>query len=153
MRITKYRTELDQDFHCVLVKEKSCNYYADQLHTPDAIVNMLNDLFRLEYQSEEFLYMVAFNKKMRPLGVFEVSHGTVDCSLCTPREIFIKAMLCGACSIVIAHNHPSMDTSPSGEDIDVYKRLKESGNIIGIPLIDSLIVGKGFYSFHESWES
>ena len=65
-------------------------------------------------------------------------------------EIFIKALLCGASGIVIAHNHPSGDTTPSKEDIESYNRLKEAGKLIGINVLDSVIVGDSYYSFMEN---
>lgn len=56
----------------------------------------------------------------------------------------------GASGIVIAHNHPSGDTTPSKEDIESYNRLKEAGKLIGINVLDSVIVGDSYYSFHEN---
>ena len=106
--------------------------------------------FRLNKQSEEYVYMIALNTKCRPLGIFEVSHGAVNSSICNPREIFIKALLCGASGIILAHNHPSGDPTPSKEDERVYKRIKDAGNIIGIELLDNIIVGNGYFSFREN---
>lgn len=95
MRLTTYKTELNQELHNVLIKENSCNYPCDNLNNPDKIVNMLNTVYRLNRQAEEHLYMLALNTKNKILGVFEVSHGTVNCSICNPRDIFIKALLFG----------------------------------------------------------
>lgn len=147
MRITTYRTELDENKHNVLVKENSCNYPVNVLNNPQAAAEMLNDVFRLNKQAEEHLYMIALNTKGKPLGVFEISHGTVNSALCTPREIFIRSLLCGASGIILAHNHPSGDVTPSKEDIATHKRIKETGQLVGIELLDSIIVGDGYYSF------
>lgn len=147
MRITTYRTELDENKHNVLVKENSCNYPVNVLNNPQAAAEMLNDVFRLNKQAEEHLYMIALNTKGKPLGVFEISHGTVNSALCTPREIFIRSLLCGASGIILAHNHPSGDITPSKEDIATHKRIKETGQLVGIELLDSIIVGDGYYSF------
>ena len=147
MRITTDRTELDENKHNVLVKENSCNYPVNVLNNPQAAAEMLNDVFRLNKQAEEHLYMIALNTKGKPLGVFEISHGTVNSALCNPREIFIRSLLCGASGIILAHNHPSGDITPSKEDMTMHRRTKEAGQLIGIELLDSIIVGDGYYSF------
>ena len=151
MRITTYKTELNGDNLNVLVKEKSCNCTGvETLHTPSLIAEMFNVVFRLNKQTEEYLYMIALDSKQKPLGVFEISHGMVNMTICNPREIFIKALLCGSSGIVITHNHPSGDTTPSKEDIESYNRLKEAGKLIGINVLDSVIVGDSYYSFMEN---
>lgn len=152
MRITKYRTELDENKHNVLVKEKAFNYQCNNLSSPESIVELLNECFRLNKMAEEYLYMIALDTKCHPLGVFEVSHGTVNSSLVSPREIFIRAILCGATYIILSHNHPSGVVTPSKEDREVYKRIKESGKLIGIELLDNIIIGDGYYSFLEHKE-
>lgn len=149
MRITKYRTELDKNKHNVLVKEKAFNYQCDSLDNPKSIVKMLNECFHLNKMAEEYLYMIALDTKCHPLGIFEISHGTVNSSLVTPREIFIRAILCGAVQIILVHNHPSGEVNPSKEDYNVYNRIKECGDILNISLADNIIVGNGYYSFLE----
>lgn len=149
MRITLYNTELDENRHNVLVKEKAVNYSAESLNSPEAVTDMLNTVFRLNKQAEEHVYMIALNTKSKPLGVFKISHGAVDQSICSPREIFIRALLCGASGIILAHNHPSGDVTPSKEDMMVYKRIKEAGGLIGVNLLDNIIVGDYYFSFTE----
>lgn len=151
MRITTYKTELNADNLNILVKEKSCNCTGvETLNNPSLIAEMFNVVFHLNKQTEEYLHMLALTTKGKPLGVFEISHGIVDGTFCNPREIFIKALLCGASGIVIIHNHPSEDTTPSKQDIESYNRLKEAGKLIGINVFDSIIVGESYYSFHEN---
>ena len=150
MRITTYRTEISEDQHNILVKENSCNYPVEFLSSPQAISEMLNTVFRLNKQAEEYVYMIALNTKCKPLGVFEISHGAVSQSICNPREIFIKALLCGAAGIILAHNHPSGDVTPSKDDATVYQRIKEAGKIIGVDLLDNLVIGNGYFSFKEN---
>ena len=150
MRITTYRTELNEDKHNILVKESSHNYTAiENLSSPQKITDMMNSVFRLNKLPEEHLYMLALNTKNKVLGVFEISHGIVNASFCNPREIFIRALLCGASNIVLVHNHPSGDNTPSKEDIHTSKRIAECGKLMGIGLIDSIIVGDDYYSFKE----
>lgn len=152
MRITKYRTELNENKHNVLVKEKAFNYQCNNLSSPESIAELLNECFHLNKMAEEYLYMIALDTKYHPLGVFEVSHGTVNLSLVSPREVFIRAILCGATYIILSHNHPSGVVTPSKEDREVYKRIKESGKLIGIELLDNIIIGDGYYSFLEHEE-
>lgn len=97
--------------------------------------------------------MICFNVRMKPLGIFKISQGTVNSSLCSPREIFLKSLLSNATAITIIHNHPSQDVTPSQEDIIVYEKLKDAGNFIGIHFLDSIIVGNGYYSFYENYEN
>lgn len=149
MQIKTYRTELDENQHNVLVKENCYSYPIEFLKDPKAVTDMLNAVFNLKNLAEEYVYMIAFNTKNRPLGVFEVSHGTVNQSVCNPRELFIRALLCGAACIILAHNHPSGDTVPSKMDIKNHKRIKEAGQLMGIQLLDSIIVGDGYFSFTE----
>ena len=152
MRITTYKTELNQDNLNVLVKEKSCNCTGvETLNTPSLIAEMFNVVFRLNKQTEEYLYMIALDNKGKPLGVFEISHGMVNMTICNPREIFIKALLCGSSGIVITHNHPSGDPTPSREDLKSTERVKNAGKIIGIRLLDHIIIGDNTYcSLNES---
>ncbi len=149
MQIKTYRTELDENQHNVLVKENCYNCSIESLEDPETVTKMLNVVFNLRNRAEEYVYMVALNTKNKPLGVFEVSHGTVNQSVCSPRELFIKALLCGAANIILAHNHPSGDTAPSKTDVENYRIVKEAGQLMGIKLLDSIIVGDGYFSFME----
>lgn len=148
MRITKYRTELDCSGLNILVKEASMNYnYIKILNTPEKIFQMFCEVYALNRQAEEYLYMLAFNTKCKLLGVFEISHGTGDKAIINPREIFIRLLLVGANSFVLVHNHPSDDCTPSKEDLDCTNRIKECGKMIGIELLDHIIIGDSYFSF------
>ena len=84
-------------------------------------------------------------------SVFELSHGTVKMSVVSPREVFQKALLANAVAIVLLHNHPSGDPTPSKQDINVTKRLMEAGDIIGINVLDHLVIGRpGYFSLKEN---
>ncbi len=150
MRITKYRTELDADRHNVLVKESAVNYACDRLNTPDAIVQMFNNVFGLDHMAEEYMYLVAFSTAYKVLGVFEVSHGTVNLTFASPREIFIRLLLSGASCFVVCHNHPSGECKPSDNDIGLTKRLQECASLMGITFTDHIITGRDYYSFKEN---
>lgn len=84
------------------------------------------------------------NTKLDMIGVFEISHGNVNSSIVGTREVFQKALLANAVSIVVIHNHPS------GEDVEVTKRLIEAGTIVGIQLLDHIVIGRpGYTSLKE----
>ena len=148
MRINKYTTLKGKDNVPELVKEVSVNYPRyNSLGNPEDIAEMMNDIFHANKQTEEVCHIICLNQKMKVQGIFEVSRGTVNSSCLNPREIFMKALLCGAVGIIVAHNHPSGDVSPSTEDINVTKRIKQAGEIIGIGLLDHIIIGESYYSF------
>lgn len=145
MRINVYIVEKEN----LLVKERGINY-PNSLNNPEDIVEMFNHLFRLDQKAEEYVYMLALNSNNKPLGVFEVSHGTVNLSLVSPREIYQRALLVGASSIILLHNHPSGCIRPSKEDKDITKRIYASGELLNVQLLDHIIVGSGsYFSFRE----
>ena len=150
MRVNCYTTEMNNDKIPTLIKENGFNYSAESLTTPNEIAKFMNEVFHLDKKTEEYLYMISFNTKMKISEVFEISHGTVNMSLCSPREIYMRALLTGAAYIALVHNHPSGDPTPSKEDMQVYERMKKAGEIIGITLCDNIIIGdSNFVSFLE----
>ena len=79
-----------------------------------------------------------------------VSQGTVNASVVSPREIFIEALKYHAVNLIVVHNHPSGDVTPSPNDITATQAISEAGRTVGIPLLDHLIVGNNAYlSFRE----
>ncbi|MBQ3545929.1 MAG: DNA repair protein RadC [Lachnospiraceae bacterium] len=99
----------------------------------------------MRHLSTEHLMVIMLNTKYRFIGDYQLSKGTVNSSLASPREIFIKALKSEAVYIVLIHNHPSGDPTPSREDLIITKRIKDAGNIIGISLIDHIIIGDNNY--------
>lgn len=119
-------------------------------NSPDLVVKAANDFFQLNNRSEEYLYMFAMSSKSELIGAFEVSHGTVNATLVTPREVFLKALMCGAVNITLIHNHPSGDCTPSKEDVELCARVCKAGDLIGIHVLDFIINGNNeYYSFAE----
>ncbi|MEY8390655.1 JAB domain-containing protein [Lachnospiraceae bacterium] len=105
----------------------------------------------LRHEPKEKLLLAMFDAKSNLLGDAVISIGTVNHSLVSPREIFLKALEYRAVHIVLLHNHPSGDPSPSEADIQVTLRVSESGSIIGIALADHIIIGDNRYvSFREN---
>lgn len=150
MRITKYKVMLDDCRKNVLVKETSTNYQEKQLNSPNKIVDMFNHIFNASKLAEEYAWVLAMDSKTHCIGVFELSHGTVNMSLVSPREIFVRLCLIGSVSFVLVHNHPSGDITPSTEDELVTDKVHAAGLMMGIDMLDHIIVGDGcYYSFNE----
>ena len=146
--IIRYNLEIDEYRHPVMVAEQTVPYET-QMNSAEIIVKMLNDCFRMQYQAEEKVYLIALDHRMQTLGVFEVAHGQASRCRITCREIFIRAVAAGAESIVIAHNHTSGQIEPSEEDKIFCQQISEAGQLLCIPLTDFLIVGDGYCSFKE----
>ena len=150
MTINTYKTKLDDNRLNTLVKENTIKYTnGGRLTSPKSIEDMMNEVFDLKNMAEEYVYMIATDTKKNVLGIFEVSHGTVNASFLSPRELFIRAFLCGATSVFLVHNHPSGDPEPSPLDIQATRRIAEAGKLLGIALNDHIIIGNGFYSMKQ----
>ena len=116
--------------------------FARAIETSDDVVRQVKSVGIDETQ--ECLYVLYLDAKRHLLcEPMIVSRGTADKTFLHPREIFRHAIRLGAVSIIIAHNHPSGDPTPSGEDIAETKRLAETGELVGIPLDDHVVIGRG----------
>ncbi len=102
------------------------------------------------YDDREKLYVILVNSRRKIMGINLVSIGTIDGLIIHPREVFKPAILLGASAIIMVHNHPSGDAVPSESDRKNTDIIIESGNILGIPLIDHIIYSeKKYYSMYE----
>ena len=105
----------------------------------------------LRGKKKEYLLAFFLNARHQLISKEIISIGTLTCSLAHPREIFAPAIGQAAAGIILAHNHPSGDPSPSEEDIRLTKRIAQAGLILGIDLLDHLIIAEnGCYSFKTS---
>lgn len=124
------------------------NGKGDFISCPEDIVNLF--MTEMRFLDKECFKAALLNTKNRVLKVVEVSTGSLSSSVVHPRELYKFAIKCSAASIVVVHNHPSGDPSPSKEDIYLTQRLSEAGKILGIELLDHLVIGDGSYvSFKE----
>lgn len=115
--------------------------YGTHARTAQAVASILRPL--LEGETSERFVALLLNGKHRVVGFADVSRGTLTSSLVHPREVFAPALRELAAAVIVAHNHPSGDPEPSVEDIEVTRRLREAGQILGVPLLDHIIVGAG----------
>jgi DNA repair protein RadC len=101
----------------------------------------------------EHFMVVALDAKHAVIGVNTVSIGSVTLSIVHPREVFKPVILMNACAVLLAHNHPSGDPTPSQEDHALTRRLKDAGELLGIAVLDHLVLGDGrYYSFADHQE-
>ncbi len=127
------------------------------LDAPEKVHRYMQDAFERNPMQESF-WIICLNRKNHPIGRTMVTLGTATNSLVNPPEIFRIAILAGATAMIVAHNHPSGDPSPSAADIKVTRTLKECGTLMNIELLDHVVCGdpssdprgSGYYSFNES---
>ncbi|EEH99447.1 DNA repair protein RadC [Clostridium sp. 7_2_43FAA] len=122
-----------------VVKESSLLYGRRKISSPSDAVEIGRSM--LDGSDREKLLLCCLNTKNEPTNLNIVSIGSLNSSIVHPREVFKLAILGNSASIILFHNHPSGDTTPSKEDINITERIKEAGKIIGIELIDHIILG------------
>lgn len=119
-----------------------------KIKSPSDIANLFDDsVFR---EKQESVKLISLNTKNIVISIKEVFKGGLNSSIVHPREIFKEALSISAASIVLCHNHPSGDPTPSIEDINITRRIKKCGEVMGIELLDHVILGSDkFISLKE----
>lgn len=112
------------------------------LNTPRMVYEFLREKIGNEKKEH---FVVLFLDTKNNLIYDDVSIGTINVSIVHPREVFVKALLHHASHVVLAHNHPSSDPTPSGEDVETTKRLIEAGKILGISIADHIVISNHDY--------
>ena len=123
---------------------------APALSTPSAVNGIMADTRNM---AQEAFFVITLNTRNKMINRHMITLGLVDQAPVHPREVFRPAILDGATSIIVSHNHPTGDPAPSIEDKTTTKRLKDAGELIGIKLLDHVIIGRGetpFFSLRES---
>lgn len=92
-------------------------------------------------EDREIFFVVCLNTKNDVVAIHRASVGNLNSAIIHPREVFKAAILNNAASIIVSHQHPSFDPTPSREDVEVTKRLVEAGKILGIEVLDHLVIG------------
>ena len=119
-----------------------------QISSPNDVLTYFKDMEDLR---QEEIRLIMLNTKNKIIAHKTISKGTVNASIVTPREIFFPAIKMMASSIILAHNHPSADVTPSSEDKNITEIVARSGKLINIKLLDHIIIGKNkIYSFKEA---
>jgi DNA repair protein RadC len=137
------RTKADKAREYAALIETCAAYVAEAkpiCREPEAVYKVLAPLMAGELQEGFWVVLLNCKNKMISAPV-RVTLGLLNSSQVHPRETFRPAIIAGANAVVLAHNHPSGDPTPSAEDITITKRLVESGRILGIQVIDHIIIG------------
>ena len=142
--ITQYTTMLDENRVTKIVKERSVEYgHGAIVDSPESAANVFEVVFKMSQRPQELFCMIALGGAREVKGVFEITRGTVNSSMVHPREVFAPAMLAGAASIIIGHNHPSGHLRLSPQDKEVSSAIKKAGEIVGITLDDHIVCANG----------
>ncbi|GFE57402.1 DNA repair protein RadC [Geobacter sp. AOG1] len=142
------------------IKFKQIKAVYETLTVKDEITNYLQPLNRftspeqvyatfsfLRNETKEYFFALHLDGKNRIVCIDTVSVGSLNQSIVHPRETFKTALLSSAAAIILIHNHPTGDPTPSREDIEITKRLKEAGDLLGIKILDHIIIGDKYLSF------
>ena len=135
--ILKAAFELGERMHSGSLDEKI------QITSPQDVANFM--MGKMEHLTQEKFIVLFLNSKNVVIKQKTIFIGTLNSSIVHPREIFSEAIKCASNAIVVLHNHPSGDTTPSKEDIRTTDRLRECGEILGIDLLDHIIIGDHTY--------
>jgi len=145
MNINRYGLKFNDERIGQLVKEETYAYDMDScvIDSPEKAAALIEYVFDGSNLTQEYFWLIALNGARRVAAVFTVTIGTLMSSLVHPREVFSRAILAGAASIIVGHNHPSGMLDISDDDREVTKRLKLAGELLGIRLDDHIIVADG----------
>jgi len=114
------------------------------VRTPEEAANLVMETMR--HLDREHFRAVLLNTKNQVLSIETISVGTLDSSAVHPRELFKSAIKKSAAAVILVHNHPSGDPTPSQADIDLTRRLVQAGSILGIGILDHIVVGDNKYT-------
>ncbi len=132
----------------VILAEAGSLYTPERCNTPEAAVELLKNAYM--FLDREQVCVVNLTAQNAPINYNVVSVGDLDASIVSIPNVFKSAILSNAKSILMMHNHPSGDPTPSRKDYQVTRRVAKAGNLLGIPLMDHVIVaGSSYYSFLE----
>lgn len=143
-------TKLVELYRLTLRRECVCEASPARITDADQTERVLRTM--LDGYDREAFVAISLDGRNRVIGAEIVSIGSLGSSIVHPREVFKAAIVAGAAALVVGHNHPSGDPSPSTEDVRITERLRRGGELLGIPLLDHVIIGDPGrrYSFAES---
>lgn len=133
------------NYELKLVKLQSQRIPETKLTSCSSAANFIKEYIGIHEKAEEEIYLICLDTKNKVIGVFLISKGTINETIMSPRDIFKRALLLNSKNILVTHNHPSGDATPSPQDVNVTKRVKEAGDILGIALLDHIIIGDKSY--------
>jgi DNA repair protein RadC len=135
-------------YETLIIKEDITNYL--KTGTRYTSPQQIHETFSfLRNETKEYFLALHLDGKNRVVALEIVSIGSLNQSIVHPREVYKTALLSSAAAIILVHNHPTGDPTPSREDIEITRRLKEAGELIGIKVLDHIIIGERYMSFTE----
>lgn len=128
-----------------VIRENAPAWVTAKCSCSDNVFELFRDLSK---ETKEHFVALHLDSKNRIVCYDLVSVGSLSASIVHPREVYKAALLSSAAAVLFLHNHPSGETIPSREDIEITQRLREAGELLGIRVLDHIIIGeKGYYSF------
>ncbi len=147
MEQEKFKRELPRKRVSVIrtmaVREKTVLYEGRRIRNSEDAVSLLKPF--VEGADREYLLVCCLDTKNQPISIETVSIGTINQCLVGMREVFKNAILSNAAYLLICHNHPSGNATPSKDDLVVSKKLRKAGELLDIRVLDHLILGKDDY--------
>lgn len=135
-----------------LVQEKRLQYtITEQTETTKNAQDLIK-LFRAftTPEPQEVVSMIAFDAKLKPIGYFEISRGSITSSIINPRDALMRLLLCNAYAFALCHNHPSGDPTPSTQDVQMSELLEKIADLMQLNMLDHVILGHNrSYSIKE----
>lgn len=138
-------------YRVTLVRDGSQPSGTRTVSTPTDAVDVLRAYLQPDSLDREHFAVMLLDAKNHIIGINTVSIGELSSALVHPREVYKPAILASAAGIIVGHNHPSGDPTPSRADIELTRRLAQAGELLGITCLDSLILGDGgrYYSLRD----
>lgn len=128
----------------------------DRLNSPGIVKDFMDIVYDAKNLVEECLWLICLNARLVPNAIFEVSHGTMNNTCCSPASIFQRVLLTGASDFIIVHNHPGGNVYPSQTDNDAFYDIRKLSKTMNLGFLDSIIIGndENVYSYrneHDGW--
>lgn len=122
-----------------LIRDGDCTVLTDTIKRPEDSYHILNTL--IGDDDREHLIALFLDTRHRVICTHTLSVGTANATICSQRELFRAALLSGAVAIILGHNHPSGDPTPSAADISITRDIKRAGDLLDIQLLDHVVIG------------
>ncbi|UFS69493.1 DNA repair protein RadC [Geomonas sp. RF6] len=135
-------------YETITVAEGTGNYLSSKIRYTSP-TQVFDTFAFLKDETKEYFIALHLDGKNRILAVDICSIGSLNQSIVHPREVYKTALLSSAAAIILIHNHPSGDPIPSTEDMEVTRRLRDAGDLVGIKVLDHIVIGDSYYSFSE----
>jgi DNA repair protein RadC len=132
-----------------LVKEE-VKLTSPTLNSPEQVFQYCIDM---QTFPQEVVRVLFLDSKLRLIGSSDISKGTLTTSIANPRDIFREALIRNAHGIIIVHNHPSGDSTPSEDDVEITKRLIKAGGVLNIKVLDHVVIGRTFCSIIQKFRN